>query len=201
MHKPSVAVVAVAVIAASLGWLYFQREQAEYSRAWFQRIPVTYNTLFENVLLARQRGDFEGATRMALDSVRGDSSDDVLYRMASDTYFERAQSEPSRRDEFVKLGVQYSERAIAANPANLVDAYDVAESYETAGMNFDGATSCDYFKKAEEHFEALLAKQLFKQHSAVIGGEEVNVRPFRSKGNDKLKEVRQLIATHCPASH
>jgi hypothetical protein len=195
-----VAVVTVAVIAALLGWFY-QREQTEYSRARFQTIPAPYTTLFENVLKARQQGDFEGAARMALDSVRGDSSDDVLYRMASDSYFERAQTEPSRREELVKLGVQYSERAFAANPTDLIDAYDVAESYETAGMKFDGATSCDYFKKAEEHFEVLLMKQVFKQHSAVIGGEEVNVRPFRSKGNDKLKEVRQLIATHCPASH
>jgi hypothetical protein len=101
----------------------------------------------------------------------------------------------------VSLAVQYSERSLAANPSDLINVYDLAHAYETAGMNLEGTAACEYYRKSEGLFKSLLANQVLTLRSTVIGGQQVDVGPYRRKGNDTLREVQQFVSLYCSASY
>lgn len=192
--------IGVLIVAVLLAWWAYKREQSAYAGAWFKVVPTEQNALFSSIQEQWRHNDFEAATRLATTSLRGTPSDDILYYMLSQTYFARTQSDPSRSPrniaEWVKLGIHYAEQAHSANPSDIVNDYNVAQAYATAGMNSEPPLSCDYYRKSITVLETLTNNDALKHRSGIIEGEAVNLAPYRRKLADELHEVHQLFA-HC----
>jgi tetratricopeptide (TPR) repeat protein len=194
---PRLAFVAL-VLTASLA-LFSCSGKPRMTHPWFKTAPAEDNQVFEKILQSRKNKDFEEAIALARKGVNGKSPDDFLLQTVADTYFERAQEEPAKREQWVKLALQYSEQALQENPADIVNVFNVGESYLSAGMNMSTPGSCGYYEKSLERFEKLKADPALKNDSAIIEGELVSMNPYRQRLDEKIKQVRQL-ATGCPTS-
>lgn len=174
-------------------------EKAEVTaHPWFKLAPPEDNKAFESILEKRENKDFEGAVAIALNGVDGKPPDDFLLETIADTYFEGVQEEPDKREQWVKLAVQYSERASKTKPDDVVNVFNLGESYFLAGMNLSTPISCSYYKKALEEFQQLKADPILKNESGVIEGELVAMQPYRQKLDEEINQVR-LLESGCPS--
>jgi tetratricopeptide (TPR) repeat protein len=192
---PRLAFVAL-VSTASLA-LFSCSGKSRTTHPWFKTAPAEDNQVFEKILQSRKNKDFEEAIALARKGVNGKPPDDFLLQTVADTYFERAQEEPAKREQWVKLALQYSEQALQENPADIVNVFNVGESYLSAGMNMSRPGSCGYYEKSLERFEQLKADPALKNDSAIIEGELVSMNPYRQRLDEKIEQARQL-ATGCP---
>lgn len=199
LRSKSILFVLVILAAMMAGVAMLLQNHRETTHAWFKIAPTEDNELFEKVLENRRNGDFDDAVTTALKGVKGKPSDDFLFQTIADTYFERAQKEPVKREQWVNLAVQYSERALVVNPGDIVNVFNVGESYLTAGMNRPKPSGCGYYRKSLETFERLEVDPILGGKSGTIEGERVSTGPYRKKLEEKIAQVRQLTAG-CPAS-
>lgn len=187
------------VLAAVTGGLALACQRHNGSTdAWSKVAPASDTEVFERVLEARRQGDFDHAVALALNGVQGKPPDDFLLQTVADTYFQRAQTDAAQRERWVNLAVKYSEAALQANPGDLVNVFNVGESYLAAAMNLEKPRGCSYYEKSLEVFEQLRADPLLKANSPTIEGEEVPMEPYRRKLDNHIKEAR-LMASGCPA--
>jgi tetratricopeptide (TPR) repeat protein len=189
----------VIVAAMGTGGIALFRNGNNAEHPWFKLAPAEDNELFRKVLDYRNKGDFDAAVSVALKGIAGKPPDDFLLETIADTYFERAQKDPAGREQWVKLAVQYSERALEVNPTDPVNVFNVGESYLTAGMNLPTSSACDYYQKSLETLERLQTDPILKNESALIEGERVSMEPYRKRLGEKITQVRQLAAG-CPAA-
>lgn len=193
------AVVALA-LAVLLSWWLYERHRSAYEQAWTKQVPPERSEVFGRIQQSWQHNDFDTATQIALDSVRGVPSDDILYSTVSNIYFSRTQSDPTRNEnkneQWVKLAVRYAERALAANPSDLVNTYNLAQSYRAAGMNSQPPVSCEYYRDSAKAFEALASNEALRQQSGIIESEKVDFQLYRRKLSDQLNDLHQLMS-HC----
>jgi len=76
------------------------------------------------------------------------------------TYFERAQADQAHKEKWIELAVRYSERALEANPNDLVNVFNLGDSYMAAGMNLDKPLGCSYYEKSLQTFDHLRANRI-----------------------------------------
>lgn len=162
--------IVLAVLAASLG--FAQTERLEIREPWAKVAPTGDNRVFEQILEYRKKGDFERAAAVAIEQVNGEQPDDFLLQATAMTYFQRAQADRINKKKWVDLAIEYSERAFQANPSDLVNLFNVADGYMTAGMNLGKPEGCTYYEKSAEACERLESDPAIQ----VPGG--------RSKGNE-----------------
>jgi tetratricopeptide (TPR) repeat protein len=201
MIRVKPAIIALTILTAvGTGSVLLSQKQNEASlHAWSKLAPAEDNEVFEKMLECKKKGDFDGAVALALKGVNGKPADDFLLQAVSSTYFERAQQDnPSRREQWVTSAVQYSERALAANPRDVVNVFNIGETYLTAAMNLQKPNSCGYYEKALGVFERLKTDPILKGEWATIEGERVPMEPYRQRLDDEIKQVRQL-SSGCPA--
>ena len=189
------------IVTALAGWLYYHNRTIEYDTAWMKTIPPEMLEAHKAILNREQNGDFDGAVKIAVESLRNTPSDDILYNSISYSYFGRAQTNQASHVESVRLAVEYSEKAFATNPSDVVNLYNVAEAYKIAGTNLDDVAACDYFKRSIETFHRLSNDDALRQKSPVIENEQVDGSIYRKKLADKIEDVEQLMRTHCATSH
>lgn len=186
---------------AIAGLLYYHSRTIAYETAWAKEIPPEMLQAHQAILNLEGKGDFDGAVNIAVGSIRNTPSDDILYNSISYLYFGRAQTTQASHVESVRLAVEYSEKAFATNPSDLVNLYNVAEAYKTAGMNLDDVAACNYFRKSIDTFHRLSNDDALRQKSPVIENEQVDGSIYRKKLGDEIEDVEQLMKTHCAASH
>ena len=183
--------IVATVGAVGLGVLY-ERHYKTKTYAWFKLAPKEDNGVLERIEELRRNGDFEGAGVLALNGIDGKPPDDFLLQTVSYTYFERAQAEPAKRSQWVGMAVQYSERALQANPGDVVNVFNVGESYAIAGMNLSKPEACVYYEKALDIFEHLKTDPILKNDRAIIEGEGVPTEPYRVRLDAKIEQVKML---------
>ena len=151
-------------------------------------------------ILEYRKGErFDDAVAIALKGVEGQPPDDFLLQTIADTYFQRAQMDKAKREQYVELAVQYSERALRASPENIVNVFKVGEDYLVAAMNFEKPSSCGYYKKSLEIFQRLQTNPELQGELGIIGGEQVHMAPYRERLEREIKETR-LLAAECPVA-
>jgi hypothetical protein len=187
-------VLAVLVVMAMICVLLLEKRTASIEHAWFKSAPIEDNEVFEQVLEHRNRKDFDRAVAVALKGVNGKTPDDFLLQTVADTYFERAEADTAKREQWTSLAVQYSEQALQTNPNDLVNVFNVGESYLSAGMSLPNTEGCMYFKKSLDVFEQLKANSILQQKSGVIEGKDVYMMPYRQRLDEKIKQVRMSRA-------
>ena len=197
MIRVKLTITALVILAAiATGSARLSQNHNETSvHAWSKLAPAEDNEVFEKILECRKKGDFDGAVAAANKGVDGKPPDDFLLQTISDTYFERAQQEDgTKREESVSLAVQYSERALETNPGDVVNVFNVGETYLTAAMNLHKPKGCSYYQKSLEIFERLRTDPTLKSEWGTIEGERIPTEPYRQRLDEKLKQVHQLSA-------
>jgi hypothetical protein len=116
---------------------------------------------------------------------------------AADVYFERAQADPINREHWVELAVHYSEMAFKAKPSDIVNEFDLGESYLSAGMNLQDTQRCIYLRRSFEIFERLRSDEMLKNEWGTIEGQRERIEPYRRVLGRKIEDVRSLIVK-CP---
>lgn len=183
--------------ALALSFIFAQREKGETAKAWSKVAPAGDNNVFEQVLELRKKGDFERAVAVAIDPVNGKQPDDFLLQTTAVTYFQRAQADQTNKENWVDLAVQYSERALQMNPNDLVNVFNVGDSYTAAGMNLGKPLGCPYYEKSLHTFERLKADPGLQGEWGTIEGERVRLAPYRHKLDEHMKNLR-MLAVKCP---
>lgn len=184
----------LAVLAAS--FIFAQKEKVETAGAWSKIAPAEDNKVFEQILEYRKRGDFERAVAAAVE-VNGKQPDDFLLQTTAVTYFQRAQADQINKEKWVLLAVQYSERALQANPKDLVNVFNVGDSYMAAGMNLGKPLGCSYYEKSLQAFEHLKANPALQGEWGTIEGERVLLAAYRQKLDEHMENLR-MLAVKCP---
>jgi len=187
------AVPAVLVVA----FVFAQREKVETRETWAKIAPAEDNKVFESVLEYRKTGDFERAVAVATESHNGRPPDDFLLQTTAVTYFERAQADQAHKEKRVELAVRYSERALESNPNDLVNVFNLGDSYMAAGMNLDKPLGCSYYEKSLQTFDHLRANPDLRGEWGTIEGERVRLEPYRQKLYEHMKNL-QMLAAKCP---
>lgn len=195
MRTKVILFVLPAILTASLGMA--QQNSGNTLEAWSKISPSSDNEIFKKIEKYRKDGDFERAVAVALTPVGGRQPDDFLLQTTAYTYFQRAQSDAANKEKWVALAVQYSERALAANPNDLVNVFNLGESYSAAGMNLGKPTACPYYEKSLQTFDRLKADRGLQGEWGTIEGERVQLAPYRKKLDEHIKTVRMLGA-RCP---
>jgi tetratricopeptide (TPR) repeat protein len=194
VHIAIVLIATCAVVA--IGWAgKLQMQKTEQEHAWFKAAPAHDNRIFEKVLAYRNKKDFDAAVEVALKGVGGKPPDDFLLQTVADTYFERAQWDPLNREKWVNLALKYSEEALRTNPDDLVNVFNLGESYLSAGMNLEKTRGCSYYKKSREIFEQVKASPTLRDEWGMIEGSRVQMQPYRRTLDDKIAQVSGLIST------
>jgi tetratricopeptide (TPR) repeat protein len=192
------ALIILAALVTGSAVLCHERGETT-THTWFKKAPAEDNEVFEKILAYRKKQDFDGAVAVANNGVNGKPPDDFLLQTISDTYFERAQQEDAtKREQWVRLAVQYSERALETNPGDVVNVFNVGETYLTAAMNLQKPNGCSYYQKSLEVFERLKVEPILKGEWGTIEDERVPIQPYRQRLDEKIKEVQRLVAG-CPA--
>ena len=170
-----------------------QKDEGRETQAWFKKAPVVDNAVFERILEDRKKGDFDGAVAAALEGVGGKPPDDFLLQAVSDIYFEEAQQgDDAKRGQWVGLAVQYSERALATNPTDVVNVFNVGEAYLTAAMNLHKPAGCGYYAESLKVFEQLRRDPILDGKLGTVEGEQVLMEPYRQRLDGKIRQVREL---------
>lgn len=200
MRNVAARLLALSILGVvAIGTATLSQKDEGTEHAWFKKAPVADNAVFERILEDRKKGDFDGAVAAALGGVGGKPPDDFLLQTVSDTYFEEAQQgDDAQRGQWIGLAVQYSERALAMNPGDVVNAFNVGETYLTAAMNLHKPSGCSYYQKSLEVFERLKTDPILKGEWGTIEGERVPMEAYRQRLDEKIKQVHQL-SSGCPA--
>jgi hypothetical protein len=177
--------------------IFAQKEKIETAEAWSKIAPPEDNKVFAQVLEYRNRGDFERAIAVAVEPVNGKQPDDFLLHTTAVTYFQRAQTDQLNKEKWVALAVQYSERALQANPKDLVNVFNIGDSYMAAGMNLGGSIGCRYYDKSLQVFERLKAEPALQGEWGSLEGERVPLAPYRRKLDQHIENLR-MLADKCP---
>jgi len=171
------------------------RQAAE---TWSKTVPAKDKERFQQVLDYRKKGEFERAVAVAIEPAHGNEPDDFLLQATAITYFQRAQTDSSNKEKWVALAVQYSERAVKANPSSLVNVFNVGDSYMAAGMNLGTPQACPYYEKSLHVFEQLRADPALQGEWGTMDGERVLLAPYRKKLDQHLETLPSL-GLKCPS--
>jgi len=181
-------------------FVYAQKEKDESSSAWSKTAPAADNKQFEQILDYRKKGDFERAVAVATESINGKQPDDFLLQTTAVTYFQWAQADHVNKEKWITLAVQYSERALKANPTDPVNTFDLGDSYMAAGMNLGKPSGCPHYEKSLQLFEELRASPALQGEWGTIDGQRVRLLPYRQKLDGHVKNLR-LLAAGCRGFH
>jgi tetratricopeptide (TPR) repeat protein len=187
------AVPAVLVVAL----MFAQKEKVKTQETWVKIAPAKDNKIFEHVLEYRRMGDFEHAVAAAIEPVNGKPPDDFLLQTAAVTYFQRAQADQTNKEKWVELAIHYSKRALEADPDDLVNIFNVGDSYMAAGMNLGKPAGCSYYEESFQTFDRLKANPGLQGEWGTIEGERVQLEPYRQKLEEHMKNL-QMLARKCP---
>lgn len=210
MTRSKFALIGIAILAicAATGFIATHRadvqksadisddQTGDVSKTWFKRVPAELDTTVQNVIESREKGDFDKAIGTALGALRGGASDDILFEALADTYFERAQTDHDSHDRWIVNAVEYSEKAFRSNPSDVVNQFNLGQSYATAGYNFalGSPSSCKYFKEAMSTMEDLNSSPRLQGEWGIVEGERVRLVAYRMALRNKIEEVHTALS-------
>jgi hypothetical protein len=184
-------IVALAVIAT-----VYRRDTAGMSTALFAQNQDVIEVTTRMAEL-RNNGQFEEAVELGLHSVKGQSVDDYLFHTIATVYFVRALHDKNQGGKWTRLGAEYSEKALAANPTDIANVFNVGVNYMVVGDDLDTG-GCEYYRKALAVFEGL-APRLLWEH-AETQGRIVQLAPFRRRNEEYRSRLKSRLRNCVPTS-
>lgn len=133
------------------------------------------------------KGKFDEAIQLGLHSGIGHSGDDFIYQMVAQTYFVRALHDKDQSGKWTKLGAEYSQKALDANPKDVANVFNAGMNFMTAGDDLDTG-GCEYYRRAQTVFSSLVPR-LYGER-AETQGRTVRLAPFR-KQKSNFQELRR----------
>jgi hypothetical protein len=161
--------------------------------AWAIMAPPQETDLATKMAEFRRGERFDEAINLGLNSIKGQAGDDFIYQMIATTYFIRALHEKDQSGKWTRLGVEYSEKALASNPKDIANVFNVGMNYTIAGDDLDTG-GCEYYRKAEIIFENLTPQ--LQANSAETQGRTVRLAAFRKLNQEQLLRVQRDLR-HC----
>jgi hypothetical protein len=183
---------AILPLLAAASFVFAQNEKIEKADAWSKTVPTEDNNVFEQILEYRKKGDFERAIAVAVETSNGRRPDDFLLQATAVTYFQRAQADQMNKEKWVDLAVQYSKDALDAKPNDLVNVFNLGDSYMAAGMNLSKPVGCSYYGKSLLVFDSLKADPSLQGEWGTIEGKRVQLTPYRAKLDEHIANLRRL---------
>ncbi len=187
--------VLIGVVIATAVLVWTQGRENTSARAWSKAVPKDQTAVVERTSELVKAGNFEEAINLVEHSLKGTPSDDSLLQRLASIYFMRAQVDPSNRPKWVRTGLEYSTRALAANPSDIINVYNVGESQMTVAMNLQRPEACDSYRAALATFEKLRADKFLSGEYGQVEGERVQLAPYREKLDENIRLVMQAIKT------
>lgn len=161
--------------------------------AWSIVAPPQEIDLATKMAELRRSDHFDEAIDLGLHSITGRAGDDFIYQMIATTYFIRALHDKDQSGKWTRLGAEYSDKALAANPKDIANLFNVGMNYMIAGDDPD-TDGCQYYRKAEIIFENLTPQ--LQANSAEIQGRTVRLAAFRKRNQEQLIRVQRDLR-HC----
>ncbi len=145
----------------------------------------------------RNSGRFDEAIDLGLRSVTGREGDDSIYQIIATTYFIRALHDKNQSGKWTRLGAEYSEKALAANPTDISNVFNVGVNYMIVGDDLDTG-GCEYYRKALSVFEGLVPR-LQGEHTETQG-RTVELAPFRKYNEEYRSRLKSSLRRCEPTS-
>ena len=139
----------------------------------------------------RNKNQFDEAIALGLNSIKGVPSDDYILHAVADVYFVRALHDKNDVGKWTKLGAEYSEKALHANPADIANQFNVGVNFMVVGDDLDTG-GCDYYRKSLAIFEGLVPR--LQGDHAETQGRTVQLAPLRKRSEEYLSRVRSRLS-------
>jgi len=121
---------------------------------WSLVAPNEQTAVLTKMIKLRDEGQFEEAVNVRLHATSGNPDDDFIYQLIAKTYFIRSLHDRYRSGDWAKLGAEYSQKALDANPKDIANVFNVGLNYVAAGDDLDTG-GCEYYLRAKAIFENL----------------------------------------------
>jgi len=141
-------------------------------------------------------GHLDEAIDLGLRSTTGHPGDDFIYQMIARDYFERSFHDKNHSAKWTRLGAEYSEKALAANPTDIANVFNVGVNYMLVGDDLDTG-GCEYYRKALAVFDGLAPR--LQGEYAESQGRTVQLAAFR-KHNDEYRSMLNSSLRRCEPS-
>lgn len=188
-----VAWISLVAVVTIVGWAW--KRSAARTRVQSSTADIQSNDVGSRMTSAMQEGRYEDAIQIGLNALRNNSGDELVYQEIATIYFIRAQKDPKQRDEWVKKGVLYSEKALSLNSKTRdvagVHLLQHAKNFERAG-DLSSDDRCIYYQRARKLLQdrvPLLAGQ-----QLTIDGRSFALAPLRKENEKVLTEVDEKLA-------
>lgn len=112
--------------------------------------------------------------------------------MIATIYFVRALHDKNQSGKWTRLGAEYSEKALSANPTDIANRFNVGVNFMVVGDDLDTG-GCNYYRKSRELFEDLVPR-LQGDHAATQG-KTIQLAPFRKRNEEYLSRVKSRLAS------
>ena len=141
----------------------------------------------------RNKRQFDEAIELGLHSVKGQPTDDFLFHAIATTYFIRALHDKDQSGKWARLGAEYSEKALAVNPTDIANVFNVGVNCMVVGDDLDTG-GCEYYRKSPAVFDGLIPR--LQGDYAETQGRTVRLAAFR-KRNEEYRSMLKARLRPC----
>jgi hypothetical protein len=189
-------VVAGAIAVLALVIIALKHHYDTMEMSWSLVTPPQVVEVVTKMDELRNEGRFDESIQLGLRSVSGHSGDDFIYQMVAVTYFVRALHDKDQSGKWTKLGAEYEQKALDANPNDLANVFNAGMNFTVAGDDLDTG-GCEYYRKAQTVFQSLAPR--LQGERAETQGRAVRLGPFRKQNQEQLSRVAESLR-HCATS-
>jgi hypothetical protein len=182
----------LAIVVFAIIIIKNQRDAPGMSTALFaqtQDVGVATTRMAE----LRNKRQFDEAVELGLHSVKGRPTDDFLFHAIATTYFIRALHDKDQSGKWARLSAEYSEKALAVNPTDIANIFNVGVNYMVVGDDLDTG-GCEYYRKSQAVFDGLIPR--LQGDHAETQGRTVQLASFR-KRNEEYRSMLKARLRSC----
>ncbi|MBZ5613310.1 MAG: hypothetical protein LAO23_04810 [Acidobacteriia bacterium] len=183
-------VVAAVVIIVVVAIIAIKLYRDALDAPWSLVTPSQQVEAATRIAELRDRGRFDDAVELGLRSAKGQPGDDFIFQTIATTYFMRAFQDTDQRGKWMKLGAEYSQKAMDFNPMDVANVFNVGLNYRIVGEDLDTG-GCEYYRKAQAVFESLAPR--LQGDRAETQGRTVRLAPFRKRNEEELSRVNATL--------
>jgi tetratricopeptide (TPR) repeat protein len=179
------------VIIALAGLLLLQIAGAAIWYRWFRHDAQESSGVIPRMQELTRERRYDEAVQIGQSALKNISADDGVLQQIALVYLRRAQIETGDKTQFTGQAVDYSEKALAAKPANQLDFYATARVLDIAG-DYSVTLRCEHYERSVSLFEKRL--QFLTGESVEVEGKTVPTVQLRQENDYLLQRVKAKMA-------
>ncbi|MGA8313410.1 MAG: hypothetical protein WB755_25530 [Terriglobales bacterium] len=185
--------VLAGIVIAALALIAIKHYRDTMEMPWTLVTPRQHVQTVTRMAELRNEGHFDEAIDLGLHSISGHPGDDFIYQMMATIYFVRSLHDKDQSGKWTKLGAEYSQKALASDPNDIANVFNVGMNYVMTGDDLD-TDGCEYYRRAQTVFENLVPH--LQGDSAETQGRTVRLAAFRRQNEEELSRVKESLR-HC----